>query len=178
MAHVYVKDAERLEEVRGLLAATPGVDEVLDRAGQAAYGLDHERSGELVLVADPRAWFTYYYWLDDDHAPDFARGVEIHRKPGYDPAELFFDPADRSAKARAGLSLVRKKLGLRYAMSSSRSTRAGCGAATAACPTTRPTVPSLLSSDAGLQRETVAAADVRDLVLEAAGAPVAATVHH
>ena len=74
VAHVYVKDADRLEEVRGLLAATPGVDQVLDRAGQAAYGLDHERSGDLVLVADPRAWFTYYYWLDDDHAPDFARG--------------------------------------------------------------------------------------------------------
>ena len=81
----------------------PGVEQVLDRAGQAAHGLDHERAGDLVVVADRDAWFTYYYWLDDARAPDFARGVDIHRKPGYDPAELFFDPADRSAKARAGL---------------------------------------------------------------------------
>ena len=78
--------------MRALLAATPGVDQVLDRAGKAAHGLDHARSGELVVVAEPDAWFTYYYWLDDDRAPDFARGVEIHRKPGYDPVELFFDP--------------------------------------------------------------------------------------
>src|SRR5687768_7518094 len=116
VAHVYVRDPDRVAEVRTLLAATPGVEQVLDRAGQAAYGLDHQRSGELVVVAEPRAWFTYYYWLEDARAPDFARGVEIHRKPGYDPAELFFDPADRSAKARAGLSLVRKKVGLRYSM--------------------------------------------------------------
>ena len=178
VAHVYLKDADRLEEVRALLAATPGVDQVLDRAGQAAYGLDHERSGDLVLVADPRAWFTYYYWLDDDHAPDFARGVEIHRKPGYDPAELFFDPADRSAKARAGLSLVRKKLGLRYAMSvvplDPRWVRGSHGR----LPDDPADGPVLLTSDARLQRETVAAADVHDLVLEAAGVPVTASADH
>jgi predicted AlkP superfamily pyrophosphatase or phosphodiesterase len=178
VAHVYLRDADRLEEVRALLAATPGVDQVLDRAGQAAYGLDHERSGDLVLVADPRAWFTYYYWLDDDHAPDFARGVEIHRKPGYDPAELFFDPADRSAKARAGLSLVRKKLGLRYAMSvvplDPRWVRGSHGR----LPDDPADGPVLLTSDARLQRETVAAADVHDLVLEAAGVPVTASADH
>ena len=85
-------------------------------AGKAEVGLDHERAGELVLVAEPTAWFTYYYWDDDDRAPDFARGVEIHRKPGYDPAELFFDPEDRMVKAKAALTLARKAAGLRYAM--------------------------------------------------------------
>ena len=71
-----------------------------------------------MLVAEPDAWFTYYYWLDDARAPDFARLVEIHRKPGYDPAELFFDPAaPGAAKRRAGVALARKKLGMRYLMS-------------------------------------------------------------
>jgi predicted AlkP superfamily pyrophosphatase or phosphodiesterase len=102
--------------VAALLRGTGGVDEVLDREAQARYGLDHERSGELVVVAEPGAWFTYYFWLDDERAPEYARGVDIHRKPGYDPAELFFDPADKLAKAKAGLNLVKKKLGLRYAM--------------------------------------------------------------
>ncbi|MFC6092421.1 alkaline phosphatase family protein [Saccharothrix lopnurensis] len=116
VAHVYVRDPADLARTRAVVAELAGVDEVLDRDAQARFGLDHERAGELVAVAEPDAWFTYYYWLDDDRAPDFARGVEIHRKPGYDPAELFFDPADRLVKARAGLNLVRKKVGLRYAM--------------------------------------------------------------
>jgi predicted AlkP superfamily pyrophosphatase or phosphodiesterase len=117
VAHVYVSDPSDVERVAALLRATGGVDEVLDREAQARYGLDHERSGELVAIAEPGAWFTYYFWLDDDRAPEYARGVDIHRKPGYDPAELFFNPADKLAKAKAGLNLVKKKLGLRYAMS-------------------------------------------------------------
>jgi predicted AlkP superfamily pyrophosphatase or phosphodiesterase len=116
VAHVYVADDADIEKVRDILAAQPGVDEVLDRAAQARYGIDHPRAGELVVVAEPDSWFTYYYWLDDERAPDFARGVEIHRKPGYDPAELFFNPADPLVKAKAGLTLARKKLGLRYTM--------------------------------------------------------------
>lgn len=116
VAHVYVNDPSDLPRVAAMLGELSGVDEVLDREAQARYGLDHARAGDLVVVADPDAWFTYYYWLDDDRAPDFARGVEIHRKPGYDPAELFFNPADKLAKAKAGLNLVRKKVGLRYSM--------------------------------------------------------------
>ncbi len=117
VAHVYVDDPSRLARVADLLRGVPGVDEVLDREAQARYGLDHARSGDLVVVAEPGAWFTYYFWLDDARAPEYARGVDIHRKPGYDPAELFFDPADPLAKAKAGLNLVKKKVGLRYAMS-------------------------------------------------------------
>ncbi|WP_049580321.1 alkaline phosphatase family protein [Streptomyces sp. SBT349] len=116
VAHVYVRRPEDLRRTREVLASLPGVDEVLDETGKKSAGLDHARSGELVAVAEPDAWFTYYYWLDDARAPDFAPTVEIHRKPGYDPAELFFDPADRLAKPRAGLALARKKLGLRYRM--------------------------------------------------------------
>jgi len=116
IAHVYVRDDDELDAVRAVLEATPGVEHVLGRADLAAHGLDHERSGELVVLAAPRAWFTYYYWTDDDRAPDFARIVEIHRKPGYDPAELLFDPHDRLVKLRAASALVRKKIGLRYTM--------------------------------------------------------------
>ncbi|MGH9000557.1 MAG: nucleotide pyrophosphatase/phosphodiesterase family protein [Acidimicrobiia bacterium] len=116
VAHVYVRDQSRMAAVADLLAGLDGVDEVLDDKGKAAAGLDHPRAGDLVAVAEPGAWFTYYYWLDDDRAPDFARTVEIHRKPGYDPAELFMDPADRLVKAKAGVALAKKKVGLRYTL--------------------------------------------------------------
>jgi predicted AlkP superfamily pyrophosphatase or phosphodiesterase len=115
-AHVYVRRAEDLEKVRDLLAKEPGVAEILDDEGKKAHGLDHPRAGELVLVAEPDSWFTYYYWLDDARAPDFAQLVEIHRKPGYDPAELFMDPLDPYVKLKAAGALARKKLGLRYRM--------------------------------------------------------------
>ncbi|MEU7836579.1 nucleotide pyrophosphatase/phosphodiesterase family protein [Nonomuraea sp. NPDC049129] len=116
VAHVYVRDPADLGRTCAVVAELTGVDEVLDLAGRAKYGLDHERAGELVAVAEPDAWFTYYYWLSDDRAPDFARLVDIHRKPGYDPAELFMDPNDPFVKLRAAAALARKKLGFRYTM--------------------------------------------------------------
>ena len=97
-----------MPEVVGLFARPRGVAEVLDEEGKRAAGIDHPRAGELVLVAAPGAWFTYYYWLDDARAPDFARCVEIHRKPGYDPAELFFDPDLAAPKLAAGWKLMKK----------------------------------------------------------------------
>jgi predicted AlkP superfamily pyrophosphatase or phosphodiesterase len=116
LAHVYVRDPARIPEVKALMEATPGVGEVLDEAGKRDYGLDHDRSGELVLIAEPDAWFTYYYWNDDEKAPDYARTVDIHRKPGYDPVELFLDPAIRVPPQALGSRLVRKKLGFRTLM--------------------------------------------------------------
>jgi predicted AlkP superfamily pyrophosphatase or phosphodiesterase len=116
VAHVYVQDPTVLETVKRLLEATPGVARVLDAQGKRKAHLDHERSGDLVAVAEPDAWFTYYYWLDDAKAPDFARLVDIHRKPGYDPVELFMDPKNPLIKLRAGYKLARKLLGFRYLM--------------------------------------------------------------
>jgi predicted AlkP superfamily pyrophosphatase or phosphodiesterase len=113
IAHVYVKDPRRIPEVRALFDTLRSVAEVLDGDGKRAAGIDHPRAGELVLVAAPRAWFTYYYWLDDGRAPDFARCVEIHRKPGYDPAELVFDPRLAAPKLAAGWKLAKKVLGFR-----------------------------------------------------------------
>lgn len=173
VAHVYVPDASDVGRVAALLRGLDGVDEVLDREGQARYGLDHERAGELVVVAEPGAWFTYYFWLDDDRAPEYARGVDIHRKPGYDPAELFFDPADRLAKAKAGANLVKKKVGLRYAMSTVPLDPSCVRGTHGRLPSSRADAPMLLTSDAALlpdAAESVAATDVRDLLLRALGA--------
>jgi len=116
VAHVYVARRELVAEVAALLRTLPGVERVLDEAGKREAGLDHPRSGELVAIADAQSWFTYYHFLDDDRAPDYARTVDIHRKPGYDPAELFIDPQMRAAKLRIGLRLAQKVLGMRYLM--------------------------------------------------------------
>ncbi len=93
-----------------------GIAEVWGEEEKRAHGLDHARSGELVAIAEPDAWFTYYYWLDDWRAPDFARTVEIHRKPGYDPVELFLDPAIRLPKLAVGWRLLKRMLGMRALM--------------------------------------------------------------
>jgi predicted AlkP superfamily pyrophosphatase or phosphodiesterase len=113
IAHVYVRDESRIAETAALLRSLPGVERVLDQDGKRAAGLDHERSGELVAVARHDAWFTWYHWLDDGKAPDFARTVDIHRKPGYDPAELFIDPAFRFPKLAVATRLARRVLGFR-----------------------------------------------------------------
>ncbi|MCB2099495.1 MAG: alkaline phosphatase family protein [Rhodobacterales bacterium] len=112
-AHVYVRDPELIPQVRAVLEGLDGVEHVLDRAGQAAWGIDHERSGELVCVSAADRWFCYYHWLDDARAPDYARTVDIHRKPGYDPVELFLDPKFAWPLASVGWRVARRKLGLR-----------------------------------------------------------------
>ncbi len=113
VAHVYVQRPERVADVAAFLRTLDGVDEVLDDEGKRAYGLDHERAGELFVIAKPRTWFSYYYWLDDARAPDFARTVDIHRKPGYDPVELFLDPELRTPRLHVGARLAQKALGFR-----------------------------------------------------------------
>lgn len=116
VAHVYVARPELVDKVAELLRGLPGVERVLDEAGKREVALDHPRSGELVAIARADSWFTYYYFLDDARAPDFARTVDIHRKPGYDPVELFVDPALRLPKLRVAARLAQKKLGMRYLM--------------------------------------------------------------
>jgi predicted AlkP superfamily pyrophosphatase or phosphodiesterase len=111
IAHIYIQDQSRKEKLKAMLGKIPGVAQVLDEDEKAALGLNHERAGDLVLMAD-----TYYYWEDDALAPDFARSVDIHKKPGYDPAEMFMDPHNPWVKLRAGYKLLRKKLGFRYRM--------------------------------------------------------------
>ncbi|EQM66739.1 alkaline phosphatase family protein [Pseudomonas tohonis] len=116
VAHIYLRREQDLPRVRTLLECEPGIERVLDRAQQRAWQLEHPRSGDLVAIAAPGHWFDYQYWFDDDKAPDFARTVDIHRKPGYDPLELFIDPAITLPKLRVARRLLRKKLGFRYYM--------------------------------------------------------------
>ncbi len=116
LAHVYVARPDLLPEVAACLAALPGVERVLDDAGKQAAGLNHARAGELVAVAQADSWFTYYHFLDDALAPDFARTVDIHRKPGYDPVELLIDPKIAFPRLAVASRLARKAMGMRYLM--------------------------------------------------------------
>jgi predicted AlkP superfamily pyrophosphatase or phosphodiesterase len=102
IAHVYVKPEDR-DRVRGVLQGMEGVDQVWGMEEQKAHRIHHERSGELIAVARPDRWFAYYWWEEAEKAPDFTRTVDIHRKPGYDPMDLFFDPKTKSISTDTSL---------------------------------------------------------------------------
>jgi predicted AlkP superfamily pyrophosphatase or phosphodiesterase len=116
LAHIYVNDPASLHKVRTLLENIEGVAQVLDDSDKPEFSLDHPRAGDLVVIAEPDAWFTYYYWLDDALAPDYARTVDIHRKPGYDPVELFLDPQLKFPQIKVAWTLLKARLGFRYLM--------------------------------------------------------------
>jgi hypothetical protein len=116
MAHVYVKNKEDITAVKKLIAQQEGVEQVLSGDEIASEHLQHERCGDLVVVADRDSWFTYYFWLDDAKAPDYARMVDIHKKPGYDPVEMMTDPKDKLVMAKVIGKLLTKKLGFRTVM--------------------------------------------------------------
>ena len=170
IAHVYVRDRDRVPDVQRLLERLDGVDAVLDRREQQAFGLDHERSGELIAIARPDRWFTYYYWLDDNVAPDFARTVDIHRKPGYDPCELFIDPSIKLPPLKVAGFLLRKKLGFRVLLDviplDASLVKGSHGRVTERLEDG----PVLITSEGALLRsDVVDAVQVRDLILEHLG---------
>ncbi|MDU0355271.1 alkaline phosphatase family protein [Paraglaciecola aquimarina] len=115
-AHIYVNDKSDIAEIKRLLLDTDGIEQVLDKNEQQKYGLQHNRSGDLVAISQANAWFTYYFWLDDNKAPEFARTVDIHRKVGYDPVEMFVDQSFRFPVLQVVKRLIKKKLGFRYLM--------------------------------------------------------------
>lgn len=167
IAHVYIRKPETVALVKALLEALPGIERVLDAQGKAEYGLDHSRSGELVALSRADHWFTYYHWLDDDRAPDFARTVEIHRKPGYDPVELFLDPAIRYPKLAVGWRLAKRKLGARTLMDviplDATLVKGSHGRITDSLLDG----PLLISSNAALlPSDSIAATDVKQLILD------------
>lgn len=118
IAHVYLncKDEKFRRKVRSTLEEMEGVGQVLEGHTRAQAGLDHERAGDLIAIAEEDTWFAYYHWEDDQLAPDFARCIDVHRKYGYDPAELFVDPAIKFPLLKVGRKLIGKKLGLRTHM--------------------------------------------------------------
>lgn len=116
VAHIYLNDRSLEQPVRELLDNASNVERVLGEPEKIAAGISHPRAGDLIAVAAEKAWFTYYYWLDDECAPDFARTVDIHRKPGYDPVELFLNPKIPAPKLKIAWRLLQKKLGFRILM--------------------------------------------------------------
>jgi len=116
IAHIYINDLSQKEQIKAILSKVEGISLVMDEAEKLEHKINHERAGDLVLMAKADSWFTYYYWLDDKLAPDFARSVDIHNKPGYDPVEMFMNPKNPFIKLRAAYKLARKLLGFRYRM--------------------------------------------------------------
>lgn len=167
IAHVYVRDPRDIPAVQALCARIPGVGMVLDEAGKRHYGLAHPRSGELVLLSEHDSWFTYYFWKDDAQAPDYARVIDIHSKPGYDPVELFLDPKIRFPVLKVGGKLLRKALGFRYVMDviplDASLVKGSHGLPTPAASEG----PLLMSSEPRLlQQETIAPTDVCNVLLD------------
>jgi predicted AlkP superfamily pyrophosphatase or phosphodiesterase len=170
VAHVYVNDRTILREVQAALEGVDGVARVLDADGQAAAGLAHARSGDLVAFSDEDAWFTYYYWLDDTKAPDFARCVDIHRKYGYDPVELFLDPTLSLPKARVAWRLAKKALGFRMLMDVIPLDASLVRGSHGVCPANQDEWPVLIGT--GHEPGQIAATEVYDRLFQAcAGAP-------
>jgi predicted AlkP superfamily pyrophosphatase or phosphodiesterase len=116
IAHIYVNDKKEKARVKDILEKIEGVKLVMDEDEKKEHHINHERAGDFILMAKADSWFTYYYWLDDKLAPDFARSVDIHNKPGYDPVEMFMNPKNPFIKLRAAYKLARKLLGFRYRM--------------------------------------------------------------
>jgi len=116
IAHIYIQDDSVLSKVKHILEHTDGIEYVLDADTKKDWQIDHPRSGELIAIAEPDYWFNYYYWLNDNKAPDFARTVDIHNKPGYDPLELFLDPSINAVKLKIARKVAQKKLGFRMLM--------------------------------------------------------------
>ena len=167
IAHIYVKNPARIEEVRQIVAGLDGVESVWGEDDKRANGLDHERSGDLVAISEADRWFSYYYWLDDDKAPDYARTVDIHRKPGYDPVELFFDPDTPMVKLQSAFKLLKRKAGIRNLLDVISPCRTDIVKGTHGRITDDPEVgPLVISSEPDLMPEgAVDAVDFKDLVL-------------
>ena len=147
-SHVYVKDAEDIGRVVDLFRGMDGIDEVLTRESSDVYGMNHERSGEVILISEPNSWQAYYWWNDNNLAPAFARTVDIHRKPGYDPVELHFDFANKETPLDA--TLIRGSHGAPAKLASQRGV--------------------LVSSEKGvLPASTLADTDVCEIVLRQFG---------
>jgi predicted AlkP superfamily pyrophosphatase or phosphodiesterase len=166
LAHVYVPKSEDRPRARELLVALPGVARVLEGEACSEFHLNHPRSGELVLLSQPDAWFAYPFWLDDQLAPDYARTVAIHHKPGYDPCELFVDPKLTFPMGRMAFRLAQKKLGFRMKLDVvplDASLVRGSHGLPAAAKEDRP----LLIGDGPPPPDDLPMTAVRDLVLQA-----------
>lgn len=166
LAHVYVADRQDVSRVRDLLAPIPGVAKIYALDERAEIELDHPRSGELVALAEPNAWFAYPFWQDDHKAPDYARSVAIHHKPGFDPCELFFDSRLRFPKLYAARKLLCKKLGFRMKMDVVPLDAAVVRGSHGLIPAD-PNDGAIFIGDGDRPEQTVRMTDIRDRILQA-----------
>jgi predicted AlkP superfamily pyrophosphatase or phosphodiesterase len=90
VAHIIIKEKSDIPDVINIFKGVNGIKEILDEKGKENFGINHTRAGDIILIADVNAWFSYYWWKDLNEAPDYATHVDIHNKIGYDPCELFF----------------------------------------------------------------------------------------
>ncbi len=169
VAQVYVPEATDRDKVAALLEGLPEVAEVLGDEGKTRHGIAHSNAGELVLLAKPDAWFAYPYWLDEAKAPDFARTVDIHRKPGYDPCELFLDPQLSAPKLRVIRKVLAKKLGFRALVDATPLDAGLIKGSHGLAPATPEKGPLLLSGNAELAPTGAAMTDIAGLALKALG---------
>lgn len=161
VAHIYLNDPSLTNPVQSLVRAEPGVAEVWGPEQKIQFGLNHHRAGDLIAIAQPDAWFAYYYWKEDARAPDFARTVDIHRKPGYDPVELFLDPALKAARLRILWRLAQRRLGFRMLMDVIPLDATLVGGSHGAHPGAAPDHPLLIVEDAAcLPHRELPATDV------------------
>lgn len=167
VAHVYVKEAAMIATVKAEMERIEGVARVLDADAQRREGIDHERSGDLVAYASEDAWFNYYYWNGDSKAPDFARCVDIHRKYGYDPVELFVNPSIAFPKAHVALKLLKKALGFRMLMDLIPLDPSLVRGSHGTCPADAREWPILIGTGGGESDEPISATQVHDRLLEA-----------
>jgi predicted AlkP superfamily pyrophosphatase or phosphodiesterase len=163
VAHIYVNDPALLAQVRTVVEKIDGVARVLDAEGKRAAGLDHERSGDLVAFSAEDAWFTYYYWDDDRKAPDFARCVDIHRKHGYDPVELFLG----ASKLTVAAKLLKKKLGFRTLIDVIPLDPSLVRGSHGTCPKDSAEWPVLIGTGSTKSGEPISAVDVHERLLAA-----------
>jgi predicted AlkP superfamily pyrophosphatase or phosphodiesterase len=167
IAHVYVRQPNMIEPTRKLIASLDGVEAVLGNDEKTAVGLNHARSGELVAIAQSDRWFSYYFWLDDARAPDYSRTVDIHRKPGYDPVELFVDPSIKIPPLAIGSRLVKKKMGFRTLLDIVSNSETQLVKGSHGRPTDAPEHgPLVISSESSLMPDDdLSSTDFKDLVL-------------
>ncbi|MEP0799960.1 alkaline phosphatase family protein [Funiculus sociatus] len=165
VAHIYINDKDKVSQVRNLIEKVPGVELVLGEKEKAIYHLNHPRSGELVAIAAPDSWFTYYYWLDDTKAPDFARNVDIHRKPGYDPAELFIDPSINFPQLKIAGILLKKKLGFRTLLDVISLDASLVKGSHGRLPNSPDDAPLIITNNTNLLPATLEATDIHDIIL-------------
>jgi predicted AlkP superfamily pyrophosphatase or phosphodiesterase len=167
VAHIYVNDPAKINEVRSVVEATSGVARVYDASKRSEMHLDHPRSGDLIALSEPDAWFTYYYWLEDWRAPDFATTVDIHRKPGYDPVELFINPKLFAPKVRIAWKVLVRKLGFRTLLNVIGTDASLVRGSHGLLPTSRETGPLLIADRDILDRDSLDATEVHGILLSA-----------